>query len=293
MEMMEADKASYHLHHPLRPHHPHQSPVASYPSLSSPLSQLPPLTPSPLLTSSPLSEAASPSRPQLLPAASYLSQLFITQQQLLLRREQLAADLDPKHDILALDQMKELETALVSVAAADDSRQRRAQVCEAAARLLFLNSRWASQLPSFSALAPALQVELLASCWKELFLLGCAQFLAPNDVADLIDAAEGGDDSCQMAELKAAVTLLAGLELDAREYGQLRLALLLPGRAEQLLLLAGGGGGMRLAGLLLQLLPRLAAVPAAAIQELFFKTAVGSEVAIDRIVIDMFRKETH
>ncbi len=110
MEMMESDKASY-IHHPLR----HQSPV-SYPSLTS-LAQMP-LTPPPsVLTahgSSRVSEASTAaSTGQLFFGGSYLSRLLMTQQQLLLRQDQqMAADLEQKHDLLAQDQMQELDVVL-------------------------------------------------------------------------------------------------------------------------------------------------------------------------------------
>jgi hypothetical protein len=297
MEMMEADKASY-LHHPLRHH---QSP-ASYPSLS-PLSRMP-LTPPPsvLATSPSRSEIPAASSGRILLGSPYLSHLIMAQQQqqLLLRQDQqLTADLDQKHDLLALDQMQELEVVLARLRSLSSTsgESRRPEVCEAAARILFLNSKWAQRLPSFSALPAPLQVDLMASSWKELFLLGCGQFLAAKDVADLV-ASKEPEDGPQMRELQDILSLLSSLELDAREFGMLRVCLLLPGRNDLLGRLAAYMAvrrpdlPLRMSALVFQVLPRLAAVGTATIQELFFRTAIGDEVSIDRIVVDMFRKET-
>ena len=299
MEMMEADKVSY-LHHPMRHH---QAPV-SYPSLS-PMSRLP-LTPPPsvLSTSSPIPEAAAVTPPRQLFPGHYLSHLLMTQQQqqLLLRQDQqLAADLEQKNDILSLDQMQELEVVLARLRGLSSAHpdQRQPEVCEAAARILFLNSKWAQHLPSFSSLPSSLQVELLASAWKELFILGCGQFLAAKDIADLVASKELNNTSHQMGELKDILSLLATLELDAREFGLLRVNLLLPGRTDLLARLAAymavrrPDQPLRMTSLIFHLLPRLATVSTATIQELFFQTAIGNEVSIDRVVVDMFRKEAH
>ena len=102
-----------------------------------------------------------------------------------------------------------------------------------------------------------------------------------------------------MGELKDILSLLAMLELDAREFGLLRVNLLLPGRTDLLARLAAymavrrPDQPLRMTSLIFHLLPRLATVSTATIQELFFQTAIGNEVSIDRVVVDMFRKEAH
>jgi nuclear receptor subfamily 2 group E protein 1 len=304
MEMMEADKASY-LHHPLRHHHPLSS---SFPSLPSPMSHQLPLTPPPsVLASSPVPEAAPANRQLFPPSPYHLSQLLMTQQQqqlLLLRQQEqlLAADLEPKHDIQALDQMQELEAVLERLRAlpAAQTGQRRPEVCEAAARILFLNSKWTQQLPSFAGLPASLQAKALAASWKELFILGCGQFLTVSEVADLVkEMAADSSLGDQLTELETILRLLASLELDAREFGLLRASLLLPGRADLVLsrlaaymALRRPDQPLRMTGLLFQLLPRLATISTATIQELFFRTAIGSEVSMDKIVVDMFCKDS-
>ncbi|CAL4248876.1 unnamed protein product, partial [Meganyctiphanes norvegica] len=59
-------------------------------------------------------------------------------------------------------------------------------LCEAAARLLFLNVRWAKHLPAFSALPLKDQMTLLELSWRELFVLSAAQFHLPVDAASLL-----------------------------------------------------------------------------------------------------------
>lgn len=51
--------------------------------------------------------------------------------------------------------------------------------CEVAARLLFMNVRWAKQVGAFSALPLFDRVLLLVECWRELFVLGASALLPP------------------------------------------------------------------------------------------------------------------
>ena len=62
-------------------------------------------------------------------------------------------------------------------------------VCEAAARLLFMSIKWTKNVPAFLSLPYRDQVTLLEESWRELFVLGAAQFQMPLDVAVLLTAA--------------------------------------------------------------------------------------------------------
>jgi len=62
-------------------------------------------------------------------------------------------------------------------------------VCEAAARLLFMSIKWTKNVPAFLGLPFRDQVTLLEDAWRELFVLGAAQFQMPLDVNALINAA--------------------------------------------------------------------------------------------------------
>ncbi|KAJ8893414.1 hypothetical protein PR048_006005 [Dryococelus australis] len=59
-------------------------------------------------------------------------------------------------------------------------------VCESAARLLFMNVKWAKNVPAFTALNMHDQLLLLEASWRELFVLGAAQFLPPLDLGAVV-----------------------------------------------------------------------------------------------------------
>ena len=67
-------------------------------------------------------------------------------------------------------------------------------VCEAAARLLFMSIKWTKNVPAFLSLPYRDQVVLLEESWRELFVLGAAQFQMPLDATVLLAAA--GKDYC-------------------------------------------------------------------------------------------------
>lgn len=62
-------------------------------------------------------------------------------------------------------------------------------LCEAAARLLFMSVKWAKSVPAFLSLPFRDQVLLLEEGWRELFVLGAAQFQMPIDAGPLLAAA--------------------------------------------------------------------------------------------------------
>lgn len=62
-------------------------------------------------------------------------------------------------------------------------------VCEAAARLLFMSIKWTKNVPAFLGLPYRDQVTLLEESWRELFVLGAAQFQMPLDTTTLLSAA--------------------------------------------------------------------------------------------------------
>lgn len=61
-------------------------------------------------------------------------------------------------------------------------------ICESAARLLFMNVKWAKNVPAFTNLPFSDQLLLLEESWRELFVLAAAQFLPPVDFTSLIYA---------------------------------------------------------------------------------------------------------
>lgn len=66
-------------------------------------------------------------------------------------------------------------------------------VCEAAARLLFMSIKWTKNVPAFLGLPYRDQVVLLEESWRELFVLGAAQFQMPLDATVLMTAAGMSD----------------------------------------------------------------------------------------------------
>ncbi|KAL1482176.1 hypothetical protein MTO96_033982, partial [Rhipicephalus appendiculatus] len=62
-------------------------------------------------------------------------------------------------------------------------------ICEAAARLLFMNVRWMKHVTALSAIPMRDQVFLLEEGWREMFVLSAAQFNLPLEVAPLLAAA--------------------------------------------------------------------------------------------------------
>lgn len=62
-------------------------------------------------------------------------------------------------------------------------------ICEAAARLLFMSVKWAKNVPAFLSLPFRDQVLLLEEGWRELFVLGAAQFQMPIEAGPLLSAA--------------------------------------------------------------------------------------------------------
>lgn len=67
-------------------------------------------------------------------------------------------------------------------------------ICEAAARLLFMSVKWAKSVPAFLSIPFRDQVVLLEEGWRELFVLGAAQFQMPIDAGPILAAA--GELSC-------------------------------------------------------------------------------------------------
>nr|CAI5846732.1 unnamed protein product [Callosobruchus analis] len=61
-----------------------------------------------------------------------------------------------------------------------------AVICESAARLLFMNVQWTKSISHFTSLPLQDQLLLLEESWRELFILGAAQFLPITDLTSLV-----------------------------------------------------------------------------------------------------------
>ena len=106
-------------------------------------------------------------------------------------------------------------------------------VCEAAARILFMSVKWAKHVPAFVSLPFRDQLVLLEESWRELFVLGAAQFCIPLEASALLQAAGlTADDgvppakvAALTAELRAFRDIIAkfqALQVDPTEYACLK-----------------------------------------------------------------------
>ncbi|KAF4526609.1 hypothetical protein B566_EDAN006424 [Ephemera danica] len=199
-------------------------------------------------------------------------------------------------------------------------------VCEAAARLLFMNVKWARGLPAFTALPLRDQMLLLEESWRELFVLGAAQFSLPLEplAAALQATAESSSSPNSsssppplLAELRALQETQAKYRLvgvDHNEYACLRAIVLFKtafeGEGCNKATLRESGAVAALQdhtqltlsryitcaypaqpfrfGKLLLLLPALRAVSCRAIEALFFRRTIG-DIPIERIICDMYK----
>ncbi|KAG7313168.1 hypothetical protein JYU34_000261 [Plutella xylostella] len=189
-------------------------------------------------------------------------------------------------------------------------------MCEAAARLLFMNVKWAKSVPAFMSLSLPDRLLLLEESWRDLFVIGAAQFLYPMDVKILVRG-KGRLEGGEVEAFERAVEETAGLRLDSNEFSCLRALALFRASAGAG---AGGAGEARrlrdvpaVAALqehsqlvlteytqrsyprepdrcsrLLQLLPLARRVDPATIEELFFRATIG-DIPLQRIISDMCR----
>jgi nuclear receptor subfamily 2 group E member 1 len=197
-------------------------------------------------------------------------------------------------------------------------RLSRENISESAARLLFMNVRWAQHVPAFSSLPYRDQLLLLEESWRELFVLSASQFNLPVEMATLIDnpsASVGilselknfqdaiakfqqmNVDATEFACLRAIVLLKTSIESNGDDHRELRDQAAITSLQDQAQLTlskyiekAYPSQPSRF-GKLLLLLPALKSVSNQAIEELFFKKTIGS-IPLERIICDMYKAGT-
>ena len=108
---------------------------------------------------------------------------------------------------------------------------------ETAARLLFMNVRWAQHVPAFTSLPYRDQLLLLEESWRELFILSAAQFSLPVEVAALqisssspLNTTESSNLVSTLSDLKnfqEAIAKFQNMNVDATEFACLRAIILL------------------------------------------------------------------
>ncbi|XP_078256379.1 nuclear receptor subfamily 2 group E member 1 [Rhinoraja longicauda] len=197
-------------------------------------------------------------------------------------------------------------------------------VCESAARLLFMSIKWAKSVPAFSTLPFQDQLILLEDAWRELFVLGIAQWAIPIDSSTLLAVSGMNSDNTDsqklnkiIAEIHALQEVVARfrqLRVDATEFACLKCIVTFKAVPTQ------GGSELRnfrnasaiaalqdeaqltlnsyihtrypaqpcRFGKLLLLLPALRSVNPSTIEEVFFKKTIGN-VPITRLLSDMYK----
>lgn len=95
-------------------------------------------------------------------------------------------------------------------------------MCEAAARLLFLNVKWAKNVPALTSLSLSDRMLLLEESWRDLFVIGTAQFLYPLDLKLLCDARNPRIETKSVEDFETVLAEFAQLRPDSNEYACLR-----------------------------------------------------------------------
>ncbi|XP_057662882.1 nuclear receptor subfamily 2 group E member 1 isoform X1 [Diorhabda carinulata] len=191
-------------------------------------------------------------------------------------------------------------------------------VCEAAARLLFMNIQWTRTLPSFTSLSLSDQLLLLEESWRELFVLGASQFLPLTYLPHLIPPSfETSTNFLQrVQEFQDILVNIRQFQIDPQEYSCLKATILFKTNFDkpctkllnepskiaaiqdetQLTLnkyITSTHPGQPLRfGKLLLLLPTLKKVTGETIEELFFRKSIGN-IPIQRILSDMYKSQTN
>ncbi|KAK2187872.1 hypothetical protein NP493_152g02002 [Ridgeia piscesae] len=197
-------------------------------------------------------------------------------------------------------------------------------ICEAAARILFMSVKWAKCVPAFLSLPIRDQVLLLEEGWRELFVLGAAQFQMPIEATPLLAAAGLSVDKSPPEKVMAMMTEIGALQeiiakfkamrVDPTEYACLKgivmfktalpnatgdvktlrdvqMAASLQDQAQltlnKYIMSAYPTQPFRF-GKLLLMLPSLKTISSNTIEELFFRKTIGS-IPIERLLIDMFK----
>jgi len=186
--------------------------------------------------------------------------------------------------------------------------------CETAARLLFMNVKWANNLASFTSLPYSDQILLLEESWRELFVLGISRFIPASEIASLIkDQSLTLETRSEIKSLQEIIVKMSSLEIDSKEFDCIREILLLKNNVEDLKDLRDTAAISSLQdqtqltlskyiteakphqptrfGKLLLLLPSLRSVSSSTIHSLFFKNTISEEVPLDKIVVDAYKTE--
>ncbi|XP_071955027.1 nuclear receptor subfamily 2 group E member 1-like [Antedon mediterranea] len=192
-------------------------------------------------------------------------------------------------------------------------------ICETAARLLFMSIQWTKNVPPFVSLPQNDQLILLEEGWRELFILGAAQWQMTLESGPLMAAAGLHSENTPpakaaavMSELRVLQELiekLRQLQVDATEYACLKGIVLFKSDLSGIqdvpsVASLQDQAQMTLSkyisavyptqpfrfGKLLLILPSLKAVRPSTIEELFFRKTIGS-IPIEKLLCDVYRSK--
>uniref|UniRef100_G1P506 Nuclear receptor subfamily 2 group E member 1 n=1 Tax=Myotis lucifugus TaxID=59463 RepID=G1P506_MYOLU len=194
-------------------------------------------------------------------------------------------------------------------------------VCESAARLLFMSIKWAKSVPAFSTLSLQDQLMLLEDAWRELFVLGIAQWAIPVDANTLLAVSGMNGDNTDSQKLNKIISEIQALQEVVARFRQLRLdatefaclKCIVTFKADSGSELRSFRNAAAIAALqdeaqltlnsyihtryptqpcrfgkLLLLLPALRSISPSTIEEVFFKKTIGN-VPITRLLSDMYK----
>ncbi|XP_038048117.1 nuclear receptor subfamily 2 group E member 1-like [Patiria miniata] len=190
-------------------------------------------------------------------------------------------------------------------------------VCETAARLLFMSVKWAKNVPAFVSLPLRDQLLLLEEGWRELFILGAAQWHMTLDATALLNATGMQPEntpaeklaaiSSELRVLEEIIVKLRQLEVDATEYACLKGIVVFKtdiSGVEETASVASLQDQSQLTlskyitirhpaqpfrfGKLLLLLPTLRAVRPSTLETLFFRQTIGT-MPMNRLLCDLYK----
>lgn len=99
-------------------------------------------------------------------------------------------------------------------------------LCEAAARLLFMNVKWVKNVPAFNSLSLSDRLILLEESWRDLFVIGSAQFQYPIDVKILFDDKNPRINAKDVQAFESAIADFSKTRPDSNEFACLRAVVL-------------------------------------------------------------------
>ncbi|NP_001158362.1 tailless [Saccoglossus kowalevskii] len=197
-------------------------------------------------------------------------------------------------------------------------------ICETAARLLFMSVKWAKNVPAFLSLPFRDQLLLLEEGWRELFVLGAAQWQMCMEIGPLLAAAGLSTEHTNpekivaiMSEMRTFQEIIAKfkqMQVDATEYACLKGIIIFksvfPDSPQEIRGVRDFHGVATLQdqaqltlskyihtkyptqpfrfGKLLLMLPQLRAIRPSTIEELFFRKTIGN-IPIERLLCDMYK----